>query len=910
MLLAVALALSMSGLVTTAAESTSADVAVAFDLPAAAASKSLRQFAEQSGLDVVFSTEATARVQTNAVRGSYAPGDALARLLRGTGLIAERNPRTGAFTVLTSPAPSRPPPKTASTSPPGSASTPSSPPVPPSVPTKPMNPKNKLALLASLIALGSAEAQTAALSSDPANASKSVPIEEKALILSPFTVNTEQDKGYQATSTLAGTRLNTAIKDLGASISVYNKDFLDDIGATNANDLLIYATGMEAAGPGGNFSNAAGSNITEPNVVGDGVRNNPQGGSRARGLTSPTYTRGYFISEVAIDGYNTSAVTVNRGPNAILFGVANAAGVVDTTLIRPNLNRNSNKVEFRYGNNDSMRTSLEMNRVLIPKKLAARLSLLDDQERYNQRPSFENKKRIYGALTWEPTKSTSIRGNFEAGNTKANRPFSVLPFNSFQTWLNDGKKPFDWTFYDDPVRNPDAAIQNAGGNIVGSFPSTPFRSFALNNAQTFNTLVFPLANTGRNGGTLGLGYRATPSSSNNTGTGSLAINTVRSQVFDPVFNRDSTADAQNWLETVNIGELPALYYATPDRPLGRIPAGRKTQGFTNFDNFNWRDQQLDETGRQNDTFHTANITVEQRFWQDRIGIEASVFQERLERQNRNNYVSTQGNANSIRIDANVTLPDGRPNPNLGRPFVDSAQTIFNQNLIERESQRVTAYARYDFRDLSKTWGKWLGSHSVTLLGERAQRDSLTTQSQFKYFGKYDDFDNVSLYGFNRYAKIIAYIGPSVIGKSGPVQLTPIQSPLLAEGTVANSTFFEAAPGDPEQAKLVTIPYTLKQALRGGNYNRDVVKSQAFNIMDYWLDDLLITNYGMRKDQDYFQQTAYATGTSPEAIANIFRIRRSLEEFTLPDYPPFVAGKTVKSYSGVLRWPPRYSAEAR
>ncbi|MEY2880946.1 MAG: hypothetical protein RLZZ15_3326 [Verrucomicrobiota bacterium] len=751
----------------------------------------------------------------------------------------------------------------------------------------------------SLVLTGSLASGQSAPTPSPAPAAKPA---DEAVVLSPFTVNSEKDTGYQATNTLAGTRLNTPIKDLGASISVYNKAFLDDIGATTANDLLIYATGMEAAGPGGNFSNAAGASITEPNVVGDGIRNNPQGGSRARGLTSPTYTRGYFISDVAIDGYNTSAVTVNRGPNAILFGVANAAGVVDTTLLRADLRRNSSKVEFRYGDNDSLRTSLDLSRVLIPRKLAARIALLDDQERYDQRPSFDNKKRFYGTVTWEPTRSTAVRVNVEAGNTRANRPFSVLPFNSFQTWLNQGRTPWDWTFYDDPARNPLATTQNAGGNAPGSVPATPFATFALANAQTFNTLVWQLSDTSSRGGVLGLGYRATPSASNSTGAGALAINTVRSQVFDPVFNRDGVGDTQSWLETRNIGELPALYYASTQFPAGRVPAGRKSQGFTNFDNFNWRDQQIDETGRQNDTFHTYNVTVEQRFWRDRLGVEASFFQERLERRNRNNFVSTQANANHIRIDANVTLPDGRPNPNLGRPFVDSAQAIFNQNLIERESQRVTAYARYDFRDVSKTWGKWLGSHSLTLLGERAQRDSANTQSQFKYFGKYDDFDSINLYGFNRYAKIIAYVGPSVIGKTGPVQLTAIQSPQLTEGTVANATFFEAAVGDPTQAKLVTIPYTLKQALRGGNYNRDVIKSRAFNFMNYWLDDHLITNFGMRKDQDYFQQTAYATGTSQEAIDNIFKIRRSLSEFALPNYPAFVAGKTVKTYSGVLRWP--------
>ena len=860
-----------------------------FRLPEGDAAVTLRQFSQQARTPIVYPVDAVSGVKTNAVHGDFTAREALDRMVAGTGLIASQDAGTGALTVGRAARPPAPAPRTAPLAP-SSENSPSLPPMPP----KQTSSLSRMAASLAALLLPSASAQAAD------SAAKSAA--DETVVLSPFAVNSEKDHGYQATNTLAGTRLNTPIRDLGASISVYTREFLNDIGATTANELLIYATGMEAAGPGGNFSNAAGASITEPNVVGDGIRNNPQGGTRARGLTTPTFTRGYFISDVGIDGYNTSAVTVNRGPNAILFGVANAAGVVDTTLLRADLRRNLNRVEFRYGDNDSMRSTLDLNRVLIPRKLGARIALLNDEERFDQRPAFETKKRFYGTLTFEPTRSTVIRGNVEAGRTRANRPFSVLPFNSFQTWLDQGRQPWDWTFYDDPARNPLATTQNAGGNIPGSVPATPFRTFALNNIQTFNTLVWPLADTSSRGGVLGLGYRATPSASNSTGAGALAVNTVRSQVFDPVFNRDSTGDTQSWLETVNIGELPALYYATTQFPAGRIPAGRKTQGFTNFDNFNWRDQQLDETGRQNDTFHTFNLTLEQRFLRDRVGFEASYFQERLERRNRNNFVSSQANANHIRIDANVTLPDGRPNPNLGRPFVDSAQAIFNQNLIERQAMRLTAYARYDFRDLSKRWGRWLGSHSLTLLGERAQRDSLTTQSQFKYFGQYDTFDNLSPYGFNRYAKIIAYIGPSVIGKTGPVQLTPIQSPPLAEGTVANSTFFEAAASDPAQAKLVTIPYALKQALRSGNYNRDVIKSQAFNIMNYWLDDHFITNFGMRKDQDYFQQTAYEVGTTPAAFDNLLKVRRSLDEFALPDYPPFVAGKTVKSYSGVLRWP--------
>ena len=120
---------------------------------------------------------------------------------------------------------------------------------------------------------------------------------DKAVELSPFVVNSSKDTGYQATSTLAGTRLNTSVKDIGSSISIYTKDFLNDIGATSASDLLIFATGMEAAGPGGNFSGAT-NDINDTQVVGDGPRVNPQGSTRTRGLAGPNFTRNFYTSDI------------------------------------------------------------------------------------------------------------------------------------------------------------------------------------------------------------------------------------------------------------------------------------------------------------------------------------------------------------------------------------------------------------------------------------------------------------------------------------------------------------------------------------------------------------------------------------------------------------------------------------
>ena len=74
--------------------------------------------------------------------------------------------------------------------------------------------------------------------------------------LSPFSVDASQDTGYIATSTLAGTRVRTDLKDLGAAISVYTAEFLEDIDATDAQSLLSYTSNTEVGGYQGNFSGA------------------------------------------------------------------------------------------------------------------------------------------------------------------------------------------------------------------------------------------------------------------------------------------------------------------------------------------------------------------------------------------------------------------------------------------------------------------------------------------------------------------------------------------------------------------------------------------------------------------------------------------------------------------------------
>jgi hypothetical protein len=61
----------------------------------------------------------------------------------------------------------------------------------------------------------------------PAPPAAPAPASAEVIELSPFTVNTDRDVGYQAENTLAGSRLNTNLRDTPASVSVFTKEFLE-----------------------------------------------------------------------------------------------------------------------------------------------------------------------------------------------------------------------------------------------------------------------------------------------------------------------------------------------------------------------------------------------------------------------------------------------------------------------------------------------------------------------------------------------------------------------------------------------------------------------------------------------------------------------------------------------------------
>jgi iron complex outermembrane receptor protein len=65
---------------------------------------------------------------------------------------------------------------------------------------------------------------------------------EPVVELSPFTVTSTNDRGYRAENTLAGSRLDSSLKDTPGVLDVLTKDFLDDLGATTLEQALAFST--------------------------------------------------------------------------------------------------------------------------------------------------------------------------------------------------------------------------------------------------------------------------------------------------------------------------------------------------------------------------------------------------------------------------------------------------------------------------------------------------------------------------------------------------------------------------------------------------------------------------------------------------------------------------------------------
>lgn len=177
--------------------------------------------------------------------------------------------------------------------------------------------------------------------------------------LAAFVVDASEQRGYVATTSMSGTRLNQLVKDIPIPIDIITEDFIRDTGALTLSEALQYTAGLE-------------TEITSQQV---GENPSRTGTSfRLRGFVSQAALRNGFRREGTSDTINVSQVDVVRGPNALLYGIGNFGGVVNYVTKAP-LERFGVDTRFSVGSDAMYRGEIDVTGP-ITEKLSYRVPLM------------------------------------------------------------------------------------------------------------------------------------------------------------------------------------------------------------------------------------------------------------------------------------------------------------------------------------------------------------------------------------------------------------------------------------------------------------------------------------------------------------------------------------------------------
>lgn len=669
-----------------------------FDLEAGNARSTLRDFARQANVSVVMDRRKVQGVQTNEVSGLLVPKHALARMLEGTPLVFNEDMETGAFAVTQSQI------SVAELTTQGSQ---------PRISdsehklkkTTPMNKNNKTIgnLFKGLFAIAFVSGSPSSVAQDEGN--------EKTYSLSPFQVDASEDKGYRASGTLAGTRINTRLDDIGSAVSVLTSEFMDDIGGYDNETVLAFALGAEIAGPSGNFTgiNPA-SDSDQGTIHEEGSFGNPSSRNRIRGLTRADSTRNLYLSDIPWDGYITDRIDIQRGPNAMLFGLGEPAGVINASTLDANFGRNRGKLQIRFDQFGSLRFNADYNVNLIKDQLAARIAVLSDDQKFRRNPAFEEDDRKYIALKYVPklfnseTTRFELSANFENGSIESNRPRSLPPADYLSQFFRPvseggmGKATINYNIQAD---------RDINGDIPGV--STLFERGVQysSNAGFQNTFGADFIMSGLNSrGTL-------------RPDGSVANNTT--------YGRNVGSRFIMKVPSAGRGDISLL---SPENQVWNAQGKLVQQTFQDTDIFDAFNVQFDGGNkREFRDWDALQFELTNTFFSDRVGINIGFYNEKVD---TSQYALMNANNQRVYVDIMETYIDPTinsdgsvsftPNPNVGRPYIQHTLGTANERFNERNSVRINLFAEYDFNDRKGNWfSKLLGKHRVNYLNEQQEQ---------------------------------------------------------------------------------------------------------------------------------------------------------------------------------------------
>ncbi|MBE7538194.1 MAG: hypothetical protein HS122_07265 [Opitutaceae bacterium] len=564
---------------------------------------------------------------------------------------------------------------------------------------------------------------------------------------------------------------------------------------------------------------------------------------------------------------------INRGPNATLFGLGSPGGIINSQLIRPTM-KNAASLEFSMDQHGSSRAVLDIDRLVIPGRLAVRIAGLNERQQFEQKFAYERDRRLYAVIHFSPFKNGILHASFEKGAVDANRPRMDAPRDNLTRWWSPafnkithspGTVEFN-TINRDLLRAPGewfeqpAVVYESNGALV------PARMM-----YAWNLLV---------------GVPRTPGGNPTLGFQANMVSITKGDQWYP----SATARA--------LGIKHGSFYS--DDVIGDTSI------------FDWRKNLLDGPNKKEwEDFHVANISYDHNWTHPlgSFGVEGAFSSEVMTRSFFDMFPGGRGY--QINIDVNTTLPWGAPNPNFGRPFIASSNTR-GTTRSEQTSERLTTYLELDFARNTKRL-QWLGRHNLTgyvnrydikernLSGSNSL-DLEWTQANRAFVNPASARDDIN--SSNGLARTAVYIGPSLAQLSSPtaVNLQGIQTELKPE-TVTGWYW------DRDKKSFVTREAKVSSALNddvfyrtltAGSLSRQVIDSKAVIYQGRPLkQEWIVATIGWRNDRvkDYRNNG----GQDVRDTYNFVDLNNPL--FRYPDQPGSIFEESIWSRGFVVHKPP-------
>ncbi len=599
-------------------------------------------------------------------------------------------------------------------------------------------------------------AQTAPQTATPATAA-APSADGETVRMSPFEVSSSRDVGYQATETLAGTRIRTNLADVGSAISVVTAEFMKDIGATDSSTLLQYTTNAEVAGTRGTYAGLGNGTGVEDT----GNLRAPAGAQRVRGLAPADSTRDFFVTDIPWDSYNVDRIDIQRGPNQILFGLGSPAGIVNASMRNAEF-RDLGSVEARTASYGTFRASADINQELIRNVLAIRVDGMWNNQNYEQKPAFQHDKRFYGAVRFDPQLfnrrdfHTSIRVKFENGDIKANRPRIVPPEDRITPWF----RPIDTTSLSGGM----GKFSVINGYQIGATAPTfsPWLGGYVGQQQPAWFIDGATAQLYRiYGGFVNTGAL------NAAGVPQGASTNLNNMRYADTFS------ALTQLHTYAINaRLPNYQYGQ-----------YRDASLTDPSVFDFYNNLIDgPTASQFEKWNAFNVDLQQTFWDDRLGVQLTYDRQKYKRGGQNLIGGPNSNNPAINIDVLQNFQDyvvgptnatngNVANSNFGRPFVAAGPGGGNSYESDRKYVRGSLFGEVRARDIFDR-----DSFIAKLLGRH------------RFNGVYSDEKyNTENRRWQMYANSAAYAAYKLQGNPDGIQNLAPLAVIYLGGSLANAT---------------------------------------------------------------------------------------------------------------------------